>query len=67
MRRRMLPGSLEELYPEEIRSELGGRRIKGGTSSGLLSRGKLVQLPTDTLEMILRKLPLLLKVMAHAA
>lgn len=40
MRRRMLPGSLEEQHLEEIR-ELQGHRVRGPLVPILLSQGKL--------------------------
>lgn len=55
MRRRMLPGSLEEQHPEEIRRELQGQPSDEGiTSSNFAKPNWNPQLSTGTLEIILR-------------
>lgn len=41
MHRRMLPGSLEEQHPEEIRRERQGHPMKGPQTPISLSQGKL--------------------------
>lgn len=69
MRRRMLPGSLEEQHPEEIRRELQGRPSDEGITSSNFAKPR----ETETLSsqqarwrLFLEIAFLLLEVTAHA-